>query len=470
MVPTIIIENTKSRIVGLSEQEFFSLRETVIYFDKSGYVRASSWVKRNRRNSFKKYMIDTNGFFPTGLMRRVIDHLHNRRINFNSVDNRIIPKLNTEKYYMRCSEPTAYDDQTKCTVALLKAGQGIGQVPTGVGKTRIIKDVIQHAGLRTVVITPSTALKEQMTSYLEDCFGADNVGIYDKRFDNKPITVINYHSFGNTDPRQWEDYHLSASDEFHHGNNNTISSYNTSHLDSFYFRIGLTATNFTSSDDDAILLEAILSNTVFTMSIKEAILKKYIVPIMPIFFDIPNEHLMSLKEQGSDLTASAIFKKDYKTFIDENQLRNEIIIDTILKMEKKGIPVLALVKHIEHGKLIAESTNATFLNGQDKNAKENQELVSKFNELELSKIVGTSVIGEGVDTKACGAIFNGKGGKSKRELLQNIGRTVRKFMTKTIGFYFDTIDRRQKNLYEHSKIRMKIIEEEFGVKPEVIKV
>lgn len=473
MKAAIIMENTQSRVIQISENELFILRNGVIYFDKGGYFRASKWTRKNKPDQFKKYMIDENGFFPTGIIHRVRHHLEKRGIHVDIFDNRVVPETGRFKFAMRCSEFTAYDDQVKCTQALLKAKQGIAQVPTGVGKTRIIKDNIMQIGNRSVVITPSTALKEQMAEYLEDCFGAENVGIYDKRFDAKPITVINYHSFGNTDPREWNDYHNVQFDEFHHGSNNTIFDFNLSHLNSFYFRHGLTATNFTSSEDGAILLEAVLSNTVFSMSIKDAIAKKYIVPIMPIFFDIPNAHLVSEKDRirspKEKVNHTKVFKQDYTTFIDKNEERNQIIRDLQSKMVSQEIPVLTLVKHVSHGRELT-SPNGIFLNGQDANSKSNQEVVSRFNSGEVNEITGTSVIGEGVDTKRCGAVINAKGGKSKRELLQNIGRTVRTFRGKNIGFYFDFIDRRQSSLYAHSKERIKIIKEEFGIEPKIIKI
>jgi len=210
------MENTQSRVINVSETILFTLRETVLYFDKGGYMMSSPWVRRNKKEQFKKYMVDSDGFFPTGIIHRVKFFLESRKIDVEIFDNRVVPKIGNYKYNMRCSEPTAYNDQTDCTLALLKAKQGIAQVPTGVGKTRIIKDNIQQTGVRSLVITPSTVLKEQMADYLESCFGSENVGIYDKRLDSKPITIINYHSFGSTDNREWMDYHLVEFDEFHH--------------------------------------------------------------------------------------------------------------------------------------------------------------------------------------------------------------------------------------------------------------
>lgn len=455
----IIKENTKSRIINISDGQLSLLRSAVCYFDMGAYLMANKWVKKNRRHTFQKNMVDENGFFPTGITHRVVAHLNSKGIDVDILDNRVVPKLNKINLYTKCNEFTAYDDQEKCTAALIKAGQGIGQVPTGVGKTRIIKDNIQALGLRSVVITPSSNLKEQMAEYLEDCFGSENVGIYDKRLNNKPVTVINYQSFANTDPRLWEDYDNVQFDEFHHGSNNTIRDFNQSHLNSFYYRHGVTATNFTSDDYSSILLEAVLSNTVFSMSILEAIQKKYIVPIVPIFFDIPNENLVSQDD----------YRKDYKDFVDNNVTRNQIIADTQDKMRSMGIPTLTLVKHIQHGKNLCTG-DSVFLNGQEKDAAYNKNQVANFNKGSINSIVGTSVIGEGVDTKACGAVINGKGGKSKREILQNVGRAVRKFEGKDVGYFFDFIDRRQKNLYKHSRERIKIVEKEFGIKAKIIKI
>lgn len=454
------MDNTRSRIINLDKRVFFILRETLIYFNMNGYMMASSWVKKNRRDTFKEYLIDEEGFFPTGIVHRVRSHLLNKKISVQVFDNRVIPKTNKMNFAMHCSEPPAYVDQEKCTLALLKANQGIGQVPTGVGKTRIIKDIIQQLGVKTLVITPSTALKEQTAEYLEECFGSKDVGVYDKRTNNKPITIVNYHAIKNTDPREWTDFDLMIMDEFHNSSNSTIREFNITHLNSFYFRFGLTATNFTPDEHSAILLESVLSDTVFQMPILEAIKKNYILPMVPVFYDLQNANLSSRGD----------YRKDYKVFMDDNESRNQIILDIIKKVENSGHSSLALVKHIDHGKKLSSLGDAVFLNGQDANAKKNQDMVKRFNNKEFNKIVGTSVIGEGINTKACSVVINAKGGKSRKELLQNIGRCLRKKDDHEVGYYFDFIDRKQKNLYKHSQERMRIIREEFGVEPRIVKL
>lgn len=460
--PAIILENTIARIINIDKKVLFLLREKVCFFDAKVYKMSSDWTKRNRPETFRTYMIDEEGFFSTGIVHRVTAFLMTQNISPLVLDNRVRPKINKISFRMKCSEPSPYNDQAKATAALLKAGQGIAQMPTGIGKSRVIKDNIQILGVRTLVVTPSINLKEQMADYLESCFGAEMVGIYDKRYDCKPITVINFQSIPSLDDREFKDFDLVQFDEFHRMICDTAREKSLTHFNNFYYRFGLTATNFAASDCETILLESVLSNTVFSMTILEAIQKKYIVPILPVFFNLQNEGIKS----EEDIT----YPEAFSSFVSRNSERNDKILETIAKMNKLGLPNLTLVKHIEHGKGLADACGAEFLNGQDANAKDNMEKIKAFNELKIKSIVGTSVIGEGVDTKACAAVINAKSGKSKKELLQNIGRCVRKFKDKEIGFYFDFIDNGNKTTLAHSRERYRIIKKEFGIVPKIIDV
>ena len=58
--------------------------------------------------------------------------------------------------------------------------------------------------------------------------------------------------------------------------------------------------------------------------------------------------------------------------MDLNQEKNDIIMNLIQKMIHQNVPVLTLVKHIQHGKELCGS-DSIFLNGQDAKAKENKQ-------------------------------------------------------------------------------------------------
>jgi len=54
--------------------------------------------------------------------------------------------------------------------------------------------------------------------------------------------------------------------------------------------------------------------------------------------------------------------------------------------------------------------------------------------------------------------------------LQNVGRVVRNYPGKKVGFYFDFIDKGQKHLIAQARKRRRIIEEAYGIKVKTINI
>lgn len=448
----IILDNSQSRILGLDKPTLYKLRITVCYFNMSLYIRTKN------SHASRVFLIDENGFFPTGLMARVRDFLQTKQLMHQVIDNRVVPTSKLLKLENLLVEPPMYDEQKECVKLFLSNPSGTGEMPTGIGKTRVIKEVILRRSRPTLVITPSSNLKHQMNNYLIESFGSKFVSILDPK-NPKPISVTNYHSIANIDPRVFDFFEALIFDEYHNFSNNTAREIDTSHFKNIYYKHGLTATNFKNDENSQIMLECILSQNLYSVSTLEAINKGYIVPVITTFFNVTN----------ANLTASGNYGADVKTFIDTNDERNAIAIKTAQQMQKMKVPTLVLVEHVAHGRYLADSLPGfVFLNGQDESAEYNMAMIKKFNAGEIEGIVGTSVIGEGVDTKACGAIINCSGGKARSELMQKVGRAVRKFPNKKVGFYFDFYDNRQKHLLSHSKQRIAIIEEVYGKKVNVL--
>ena len=204
-----------------------------------------------------------------------------------------------------------------------------------------------------------------------------------------------------------------------------------------------------------------MSEELYSMTIREAINKRYIVPIQPIFYDLDNSHIKRRKATGKRGEPSQ-YQLDYSDFIVKNTERNDIVVDVAQKMLSMDVPTLILVTQVEHGLKLAERlSQAVFANSTTQNPKKNYEMVRRFNSGEFPIMIGTSVIGEGVDTKRCGALINASGGKAKSELLQKVGRTVRNFEGKEVGFYFDFMDNRSPTLKKHSTTRKNTIKKEF---------
>lgn len=444
----IILDNAESRILGLEKSILLQLRMEVCFFNMS------IWVRTRNSHAARTYLIDENGFFPTGLLHRVQGFLLKKMIQSTVIDNRILPKDRRIEFNNLIEEPTAYPEQSELARIFHQNISGTGVIPTGVGKTRIIKEALILHKRPSLIITPSANLKQQMHDYLLVSFGSKYVGMMGDG-KAKPITVTNYHSISSTPVEYFSAFDAVYFDEYHNAANNTIRELNKTHLSKIYYKYGLTATNFKNDDSQQILLECVLSNNLYEMKPIDAINKGYIVPVVPVFFNL----------QNSDLHSEGNYKTDLKKFIDTNEERNGIAIEYAQKMVQQNISTLILVEHMEHGRFIANSLkDFVFINGQDENAKFNMSVIKDFNEGKIAGVIGTSVIGEGVDTKRAGAVFNLAGGKARSELQQRIGRIVRKFPGKKSGYYFDFIDNRQKHLLKHSKERISIIEETYGTK------
>lgn len=445
----VIVNNAQSRVTGLTKHEMARLRTEVSYWDQG------KWIRTRNQYACRTYLVDLDGHFPTGLLQRVVNFLAKNRINYQIVNNRIVPRQKIKGLSQRISEPSPYPDQLNSVQACLNSsGRGIVVLPTGVGKTRTMKDLILSLGHRALVVPPSSNLKHQTFEYLDACFGSDYVGFYDRKDGPKPITVINYHAITNEDPDYFNNFDVVIWDEFHHASNDTIRTADLSHLSNIYYRFAFTATNYRNDPAQEILLNCVLSETLYSMSVKEAIAQKYIVPVCSTFFNLENRGIEPTKKYASD----------YSKFIDKNDERNERAVQTAGKLLDRRVPTLILVKHVEHGREIARHLpNATFINGKDENAAYNMKVVEDFNQGKIPQLIGTSVIGEGVDTKACGALINLYGGKARSDIMQKTGRVVRNYPGKNLGFYFDFVDNGSKYLIKHSKQRKKIIESEYGL-------
>jgi superfamily II DNA or RNA helicase len=448
----IILNNSESRILGLDKPTLWKLRTQVCYFNMGVYLRTKN------SHAARTFLIDENGFFPTGLLTRVRDFLSSKHFLFQVIDNRVIPKFKDIGLQNLLEEPPMYEEQEIASSTLKNNVFGTVEMPTGIGKTRTIKETLLLHQRPSLIITPSSNLKQQTFEYLHASFGEKFVGLADRNTP-KPITVMNYHSVPSKDPKFFDNFDVVIFDEYHNAANNTIREMAKTHLSNIYYKYGLTATNFKNDENAQILLECVLSNNLYSVTTLEAINRGYIVPIVPMFFDLKNKGLVSQRN----------YKADYKTFMDLNQERNGIAIEYAQKMIQQNTPTLILVEHVEHGRFLQASIkDSLFINGQDESAQYNMQMVKKFNNMEVPCLIGTSVIGEGVDTKACGAIFNLAGGKARSELQQRVGRAIRKFPNKKVGYYFDFIDNGQKHLLSHSKQRIEIIESTYGKKINII--
>jgi DNA repair protein RadD len=425
------------------------------------YIDQGIFYSTRNYHAARKYLLTPAGSFPTGLLEKVIKHLQSESIPYETVDLRVKPASGNLGLATRVKEPAAYKEQHAAVDACLNdpEGRGIIVMPTGVGKTRVIKDLIQRLDTKLLVVPPSANLKRQIHDYLKDCFGARAVGYFDKADGcKKHITIGNIDGLESAKKHHFKGVGAVIIDEFHHSAAATYRIVNENLWDDVYYKFGFTATDYRNNPMDQILLESVLHRRLFMMTPVEAIQRGYIVPVQPLIYNVNNFELDDTQNYATC----------YKRFIVENEERNLKIVDIAKRMIGNKVPTLVLVKQVPHGRGLAEAIpGAVFVNGQDNDSQWNMEMVKAFNNLEVPCLVGTSVIGEGVDTKAAGCVILASGEKAKSRIMQNVGRVVRCFPNKNIGYVVDFFDRNSKIMEKHSQERYNIYMNEFGSRPHI---
>lgn len=428
----IEINNSYSQIKGLKTDQFRQIKKLLSYTPGPSEVYFSGGFAR------PKYLIDSKGFFPTGLLNKVKVFLGSNGIPLNFIDLRWRPKGNSNRFEINLGNKIPYETQIKASImASLYPRCGI-VMPTGTGKSLVIALIIKKLGLRTIVVVPTLEIKKQLTETLIEILGKTE-DILVENIDSKALVKT-------------IEYDCLIIDECHHSAASTYQKLNKTAWKSIYHRIFLTATYFRNQQDEQLLFTGIAGEVNYTLSYKEAVSKGYICPVEAYYVQLPKT-----------IVSSNIWNEVYKELVVNNINRNLIIADMMQKLVSEDISVLCLVKEVAHGHALAQLTGIDFVNGQDE---ESRSHVARFNKGEIKGLIGTSgVIGEGVDTKPAEYIIIAGLGKAKSAFQQQIGRGVRKYGNKDSCKIILFNDLSHRWMKSHFKTQCKILKEEYDVVP-----
>lgn len=400
-----------------------------------------SKIERNVKWQTKKLFISLykKGEFPTGLLPKVIEYLDYSKLQYEIEDTRIKPKKQ-HKFILKNSLPPLRYYQKTAARRLEEEGRGIVVMPTGSGKSLTMCKMIWDLGVTTLVVTPSKAITDMMADTLVHFFGKGKVSKLDTKSKKlNKINVVNYQALYKISPKVLEKVDAVFIDEFHHSASTTIREINLKHLKNCYYRIGVTATNFRNDGAD-LALESVLSNVLYEYPISQAIDDGFLV--QPEF--------VSIKTNVRD---ERTWQQTYKTWIVENDQRNLLITDLAVKYKDKQ--VLILVQHVEHGQTLSDNLGCDFLHGKVKDS-DRQRIMKNYRSGKIKLLIGTSVIGEGVDLPCAEVLIMAGGGKAKSQVMQNVGRVLRIHPGKERALVIDFTDEGSKWLSEHSRLRREV--------------
>lgn len=428
MVLTLIIENSYSRLEGLSIEELRLVRKLLSFSKYNFYTPLQQTT----------YLIDKKGNFPTGCLHLIADFLRTRKVI--GQDLRIKPIRGISLTFTPGFD--LYEEQTAIANIYRTHHRGIISACTGFGKSVAMAALIHGLKRKTLVVVPNLTLKQQLTDSFRAFFG-----------DLSNITVENIDS---PTLSKLSDFDVLIVDEAHHAAAKTYRNLNKKVWNKIYYRYFFTATPYRSIAEEQILFESICGEVIYNMPYDKAVDKGYICPVEAYYCEIP-----TTPNKGTS------WSKVYNELVVKNDQRNRVLFKLLISLNNQQQSTLLLVKEIAHGNYLSEMTGIPFVNGQAGN----KDLIADFNSKAFPCLIGTvGVLGEGVDTKAAEFIIIAGLGRSRNQFLQMVGRGVRKYPDKASCKVIIFQDLSHKWTKAHFKEQCKFLKEEYGIKPQLLEI
>lgn len=414
----LLVDNSYSRVTGLSVLQTKELRKLLSYTTGSYFTRFGP---------IQKSMLSKRGEFPTGLLARVTAYLG--KFGYARRDLRALPIVNITPVESNVGH---YQSQVDAVLAALARHQGTIAMPTGSGKSRVIRLLAETLGLKTLVVVPSIEIKRQLSELLQY-----TKGVIVENIDSKALQTLS-------------DFDCLIIDEAHHVAAKTYQKLNRTVWKGIYYRFFLTATPFRSNEEENLLFEGIAGPCIYRLSYQDAVDKGYIVPIEAYYIDV--------KKQKTEAEGWA---QVYSKLVVKNTPRNHQIATLLTSLHSSKKSTLCLVKEVSHGEKLSELTGLPFCSGKDEDSRK---YISRFNKGEISVLIATTgMMGEGIDTKPCEFVVIAGLGRAKSQFMQQVGRCVRTFLDKESGKVILFQDKSHRFLSRHFRAQRDILKEEYGV-------
>ena len=394
--------------------------------------------------------------FPYGLLPEVLRHTKKEW----SEDTKITMESDVKKLFGSGNKPEfsydlnfkPYPYQQECIEALVKATKGLVIVATAGGKSLIIAYIIKNLPVetsKTLIIVPTLQLVDQFKGDLIDYgFPEDWIGSVNatkKEFD-KQVVVSTWQSLKNTIGKV-ELFDCIICDEVHTAAASVISGILKDAKKAKY-RFGVTGT-LPTNRLDALTVQSFIGPVLKTFTGKDLADLGYVSKCV-----IKQVHIKYNKSFG----------KDYNT------IRDEVFIHPFRLGVIRGLAkdttntMLILVERIEKEGVILEKylreqlpeKNIIFLSGKDKSSIRDAWRKDMNYQDNIVCIATYPIFQQGVNIPTLREIVLASSSKSFIRVIQSLGRTLRKHVSKELGgaIMWDICDD-VKHLKDHANVRYK---------------
>jgi len=378
----------------------------------------------------------TSGWrFPAGLTPYVAEKLGHPHI----MDKRIVPAASFSSYI---PSPVHLSKEQEAAVQIaLTSQQGILQAPTGIGKGRIIGEIIRRTGVRALVVCDKKDLMYQLIDEIGRCVGSSRVGYCgDSNWFPRDVTVATVQTLMSSKATSQflQSFDLVIVDEAHHVTSPSFQNIMTQ-VNAFY-RFGFSATVFKSNNRGVFLnVQAHIGPLVAQVTTSQAVASGRIVPV-DIFM------MTDIQNRADELN----WKTQYVSQIVDNTYRNEAIAKLVGIVEG---PTVVLVERVEHGETLATMLKAPFVSGTMSSSK--RKMHYQWFKMGLIPTLILGKLGnEALDLPNIDTLILAGGGKAPHLSIQRVGRSMRSSPGKSKSTVFDFMDR-GKYVGSHAKTRLR---------------
>jgi len=340
----------------------------------------------------------------------------------------------------------------------LDEGNGILKMATGTGKTRtslkILNRLLREDKVDNVVVaTYGNDLLDQWYDTLTENFTADEMWIYkeyggqhdlgsfltknEERLETLIISYDKLHECIDADTNNKLQKTLLICDEVHNMGSETRQERLEGELDVFRFRLGLSATPFDPYDPDRNdFLRDEVGPVVYEFGLDDAIRRGILceVDYSPLFYELSAKdkekqqdafgRFQGMKEENPSLPKSRLYmmlarvrkESDEKLPVFERYLEKnpDVLEDCLIFVETK-----------KYGKKVQEIIHDYTKTYRTYYGEDDEQNLADFSNGEISTLVTSKAISEGIDIKSVKNIILFTSNRSKGTTIQRIGRAMR---------------------------------------------
>jgi len=400
--------------------------------------------------------------FPTGHLPMVKELL--REIGFNDYvleDQRGVPSNYAMFRWKNKPFTPRYYQQEMINKGKI-AGRGVFESAVGTGKTLVMTYLIKELEVKSLIIVPSLPLLRQNRKILNLAFGKDKIATITTDFVKKnkkklpPIRITTIQTLASLQKNGLIDKVLGDIDalyidEIHHSGAETYTKL-LPEFDDIYYRFGFTGT-FLRNDSKTLDMWGFLSNRLYYYPPYKALEDGFLTPVELLVKDLPGKHHKN-------------YQKEYDgNYCGYHVLQNEIL-DIIDRVGENDQILILVDRKDKSGKILHELLNQNkldnvYISGDDK-GQVIEDAITDFNEETVHRLIGSKVIGEGVDICSTVHLILANGGKSPIQLVQAIGRCVRLFPGKLKSYVYDFNFKGTNYMHKHCAQRIDIFRNHFA--------